>query len=188
MNLVLTKPLDTERLLLRPAAPDDAEAMYRNWAGDPRVTTYMTWPTHASADISRRIIADWIAADEKAEGGFANWMIVPKSLGEPIGSIGAVVRDAKAGRVEVGYCLGSRWWRQGIMSEAFAAVIRYLFEEVGANRVEARHDLNNPNSGKVMAHCGLKREAVLEQYGWNNQGVCDEAMYRLLASEYHEKR
>ena len=25
---------------------DDAEPMFRNWAGDPEVTKYLTWPTH----------------------------------------------------------------------------------------------------------------------------------------------
>lgn len=188
MKQLLCKPLETERLLLRPFALADADAMYRNWAGDPEVTTFMTWPTHASVEISRKIVGEWVELDEKAAGNISNWAIVLKSLGEPIGSIGAMIRDEKAGRVEVGYCIGSRWWHQGIMSEAFGAVIRYLFEEAEVNRIEARHDVNNPHSGMVMAHCGMKCEAVLAQYGWNNQGVCDEAIYRLLASEYQAKR
>jgi ribosomal-protein-alanine N-acetyltransferase len=41
-----TVTLETERLILRRFEFDDAEAMYRNWANDPEVTKFMTWPTH----------------------------------------------------------------------------------------------------------------------------------------------
>ena len=42
------------------------------------------------------------------------------------------------------------------MSEALAELIRFLFEEVGVNRIEALHDVRNPNQGKVMQKCGMK--------------------------------
>ena len=40
------------------------------------------------------------------------------------------------------YCIGSPWWHRGIVSEALAAVIEYLFIEVGMNRVAARKKIN----------------------------------------------
>ena len=39
-----TQLLETERLILRRFEIGDAEAMYRNWASDPDVTKYLTWP------------------------------------------------------------------------------------------------------------------------------------------------
>ena len=42
------------------------------------------------------------------------------------------------------------------MPEAAAAVIRFLFNEVGINRVAAAHDYNNPKSGRVMQKIGMK--------------------------------
>ena len=69
------------------------------------------------------------------------------------------------------------------MSEALKAVIDYMFDEVGMNRVEARHDTNNPNSGAVMRKCGMKYEGTLRQSDRNNQGICDAAFYGILASE-----
>ena len=47
-----TKILKTERLLLRSFALADAEAMYRGWASDPEVTRFLTWPAHASPEVS----------------------------------------------------------------------------------------------------------------------------------------
>ena len=68
--------------------------------------------------------------------------------------------------------------------EALAALIPFFFEEVGANRIEALHDPNNPNSGKVMAKCGLKYEGTLRQADWSNKGIVDACMYGMLASDY----
>ena len=43
-----TARLETDRLILRPFALDDAEAMFKNWANDPVVTEFMTWLPHPS--------------------------------------------------------------------------------------------------------------------------------------------
>lgn len=70
------------------------------------------------------------------------------------------------------------------MAEAVKAVIAFLFEEVGVNRIAARHDVNNPNSGKVMQKAGMKYEGTLRQADRNNQGIIDYAIYSVLKSEY----
>ena len=57
----------------------------------------------------------------------------------------------------------------------------FFFDEVGVNRVESRHDPNNPNSGAVMRKCGMTFEGTLRQSDWNNQGICDASWYALLA-------
>jgi ribosomal-protein-alanine N-acetyltransferase len=86
--------------------------------------------------------------------------------------------------VHIGYCIGKKWWNKGITSEAFEAVIKYFFEEVGVNRIESRHDPRNPNSGKVMAKCGLKYEGTMVQADKNNQGIRDSSHYGLVAGDY----
>ena len=89
----------------------------------------------------------------------------------------------KVESAEIGYCIGRKWWKQGITSEALERVMRFLFDEVGVNRVEARHDVNNPNSGKVMQKCGMTLEGIHRQADMNNQGLCDEACYAILKNE-----
>lgn len=46
--------------------------------------------------------------------------------------------------------------------------MNYLFEEVGVNRIEARHDPRNPNPRAVMRKCGMKFEDTLRKADWNN--------------------
>ena len=80
-----TKRLETERLILRRFTLEDAEKMYENWAGDPEVTKFLTWPTHESAEISRQILKEWVAAHDNPE--VYQWCIEEKESGEPVGTV-----------------------------------------------------------------------------------------------------
>ena len=156
--------------------------MFRNWASDPEVTKYLTWPAHANVDVTRAVLKDWTAT--YASQNYYQWAIVLKKNGEcPIGSISAVDLNDDLAIVHIGYCLGQRWWRRGIMSEALKAVIDFFFYEVGANRIESRHDPRNPHSGMVMQKCGMKYEGTLRCSDRNNQGICDACWYAILKSE-----
>lgn len=183
MNHVGTVELKTQRLTLRRFTVHDAEAMYRNWASDPEVTQFMTWPTHPSADISRMVLGSWV--QDYSRNDFYQWAI--EYRGEPIGSISVVHSEANTESCEIGYCIGKNWWHQGITSEALSKVIEFLFEVVGMNRIQARHDVNNPNSGGVMRKCGMVFEGTTRQSDRNNQGLCDSCIYGILRSDYYGK-
>ena len=156
-----TKRLETERLILRRYVMEDAAAVYKNWASDDEVTKYLTWPTHKS-----------------------HWTIALKDNGEdPVGDIAVVNMNESISMMHIGYCIGKAWWHRGITSEALKAVMDFLFDVVGANRIEARHDPRNPNSGGVMKKCGMKYEGTLRSAGRNGQGICDECYYALLKEE-----
>lgn len=177
-----TQRIETDRLILRRYKIEDADAMYKNWASDSEVTKFLTWQPHPSVDVSRSIIEDWLKkySDEK----YYHWAIVLKANGnEPIGGISVVHMNEDISMVHIGYCLGRAWWRRGIMSEALKAVMDFMFDTVEVNRVEARHDPRNPNSGKVMQKCGMKYEGTLRSADRNNQGICDACYYALLRSE-----
>ncbi len=174
-----TKVLTTDRLILRPFVQDDAQTMYRNWASDSEVTKFLLWPTHESVETSRAVIESWLK--EYGREDYYQWAIVFE--GEPIGSISVVSHSERIGKAEIGYCMGKNWWHRGIMSEALAAVIAFLFDEVGFQRLEARHDPNNPHSGGVMRKCGMKFEGTHRRADWNNQGICDTSHYAILSDE-----
>ena len=181
-----TQTIETSRLILRRAVREDAEPMFRNWASDPEVTKYLTWPVHNSIAVTEMVIGNWVQAYEKEN--YYQWMIELKEIGQPIGSISVVRQSERVEAAEIGYCIGSRWWHQGIMTEALTAVIEYLFTEVGMNRVAAIHDPNNPHSGGVMRKCGMKYEGTNRACDRNNQGICDAAQYAILRSEWKRPR
>ncbi len=182
MNHQGTVMLETSRLILRRYISEDAAAMYKNWASDDEVTKYLMWKTHASVEESKGIINDWIVLyDDKKT---YHWAITVKENGnEPIGDIAVVQMNEGAASMHIGYCIGRAWWNKGITSEALQAVMDFLFDEVGANRIDSRHDPNNPNSGRVMRKCGMKYEGTLRSSDHNNQGICDACYYALLKNE-----
>ena len=181
MNKTGTQRIETERLILRPFVAEDAEDMYQNWASDPEVTKFLTWPTHASVEISKMLLNDWIPRYD--DGGYFNWAIEWKGNGGVIGNISVVRLREDIDEAEIGYCMSKAYWGRGIMPEALKAVMDYLFDTAGMNRVSACHDANNPKSGRVMEKAGMKKEGVLRQSGKNNQGICDAVWHAMVRSD-----
>ncbi len=177
-----TVELETQRLKLRRFQVEDAEAMYHNWASEEEVAKFLTWPVHESAEVTRALLKDWVKNYEKED--CYNWVIEIKLTGEIIGGISVVSIREKVMEAEIGYCMGTKWWGQGIMPEAGKAVIRYLFEQVGFHRIAACHDANNPKSGRVMQKIGMKYEGTLRSAGFSNQGIVDDVWYSILKEEY----
>ena len=177
-----TQRLETDRLILRRFVNEDAAAMYKNWASDEEVTKYLTWPTHSSQEISRSVTESWVK--RYTNENYYQWAIVLKDNGnEPIGSITVLNMKEDISMAHIGYCIGRTWWYRGITSEALKAVMDFLFDVVDVNRIEARHDPRNPNSGKVMKKCGMKYEGTLRSSDRNNQGICDANYYGILRNE-----
>lgn len=186
MNHNGTKVIETENLILRKFEISDAEAVYKNWASDSEVTKFLTWGPMESVDASEDVLKSWV--DEYAKENFYQWAIVLKLNGKkPIGTISTVRQDEEIGMVHIGYCIGRKWWNKGITTEALNAIIKYFINEVKVNRVESRHDPLNPGSGKVMMKCKMKYEGTMRRADINNQGICDCAMYGLIAEDYNEE-
>ena len=182
MEHIGTKVLETQRMILRRFTMDDVQAMFDNWAGDPEVTKYLTWPTHDSVEVSAMVMKDWVAGYEKPD--HYKWAMTLKETGELIGDISACHVHNHVRAAEIGYCMGKRWWGTGLMTEALRAVVDYLIGQAGMNRVCARHDVRNIGSGRVMQKAGMTYEGTLRQFDRNNAGICDTAYYSILAEEW----
>lgn len=181
-----TVTINTNRLCLRAFELSDAEAAFQNWTSDENVTKFLRWPTHKDISVTERVVGDWVEKSQQAD--FYQWAIILKDINQPIGTISVVSRNERLNILHIGYCIGSKWWHQGITSEAFAAIIPFLFEEVGANRIESQHDPQNPHSGNVMKKCGLQYEGTLRQADFSNQGIVDACVYGLLKEDWEKRK
>ena len=83
-----TKTIETERLILRKFTADDLSAIFHNWTSDEKVTEFLRWPTHKSINITKRVLESWLLEYEKPD--FYQWAIIPKEIGEPIGTISVI--------------------------------------------------------------------------------------------------
>lgn len=163
-----TKTIETERLLLRKYVIEDAQDMFLNWASDPVVTEHMTWLPHKDISVTKGILEGWIKGYESALK--YQWAIVIKENNELIGSLGIHNISDRDKCGEIGYCIGKDYWNKGYMTETLNAVIRFCFDEVGFNRVEAMHSVKNQASGIVMKKCGMKLEGTARKRLANHEG------------------
>lgn len=181
MNHIGTVRLETDRLILRQFRKDDAETMYRNWASDDEVTKYLTWSSHKNVEMSLGYINYCLQGYK--EPAFYQWGIELKESHELIGNISVVKVIDEIDSLELGWVIGRKYWGKGYTAEAANKLVEVLFDKVGANCIYAGHDVNNPNSGKVMKKIGMRFEGILRQSGRNNQGIVDCARYSILKSE-----
>lgn len=177
-----TRSIETERCILRPFRMEDAPDMYSNWASDPEVTKYLTWPVHKDISVTESILSSWIA--EYAGKDCYNWAIILKESGHAVGNISVVHIKEDTEALSIGYCLSRRLWGQGIMTECLSAVVDYLFDNTSVIRIDATHDTENIGSGRVMQKAGMKKEGVLRAWARNNIGIRDVSMYSILRSEW----
>ena len=158
MNHLGTRELATERLTLRRFEIEDAENMFYNWANDPEVTKYLTWPAHTSVEETEEILKDWMSHYDDVK--FYQWAIELNELEQPIGSIGVVKMNEAAECVPIGYCIGAKFWNKGYATEAAMACIKYAQEKKLCNRLYSFTAVPNIASENVMKRIGMSFEGL----------------------------
>lgn len=169
--------LKTNRLLLRPLTPLDAEAMFKNWTYDERAARYCTWYPHKSIKETEMLLKMYL--DQKEKGFEYRWGIELRETKELIGVIDVVdlLDDNKT--AVIGYVLGFEFWNKGFATEALSAVIKKLFAE-GIETIEARHHIDNIASGKVMEKCGMIfTHSDKTKRKFNSTEMCDILCYEI---------
>ena len=183
-NASNTRPtLETERLLLRPFVPTDADEVQR-LAGDRAIADTTLDIPHPYTD---GLAADWIAthAADFAAGTGVTFAVTRKPDGALVGAI--ALKDIQAGfKAELGYWTGRPYWGCGYCTEAARAVLRFAFTELSLQRVFAHHFCRNPASGKVMQKLGMKPEGVLRRHVLKWGQAEDIAFYGILRSEWQD--
>lgn len=136
-------------------------------------------------DTLSQVLDYWI--ENYSSNDFYQWGIELKETGELIGSVAVAAYDEENSSASLGWCLGKRWWGNGIMPEAVTAVMVHLFNEVGFQRITACHDIKNKRSGRVMEKVGMKKEGIIRKSMKNNRGkVIDVVLYSLTQSDLKE--
>jgi len=155
----LIDALHTPRLTLRPFETRDAPDVAR-MADNPRLsdTLYqLPRPYHVDDAL------EWIGSHAvgRETGQQHSFAVCLSSDGTLVGSI-ALQKDGPASiRAVLGYWIGVEFWSRGYASEAARAMITFGFDCLELERIEARHLVRNPASGRVMHNAGMTHEATL---------------------------
>lgn len=173
--------LETERLILRKIDVDDASDIFE-YAHLNEVSEFLIWYPH-------KTIQDSIDFINFAGEKFTNneWMIFGIEMKEEKKLIGTIDIRGWCGVnncADIGYVISKKYWNKGIITEALRSVIKFSFDELQLNRVEAHCEEENIGSWHVMEKCGMKYEGTLREKIFVKERYRSMKMYSILRSEY----
>ncbi|MET8669500.1 GNAT family protein [Streptomyces tendae] len=180
--MTLTTPvLSTDRLRLRPFTEADADFLYA-MHGSAHVMRYWDsppWTDRARADrflaMCRTMAEEGtgvrVAVERASDGVFVGWVCLVEW--------NPVYRSAS-----LGYCLAEAMWGHGYATEAAHALLRWAFDTLDLNRVQAEADTRNAASARVLEKVGFVREGTLREDCVVDGEVSDSWVYGLLRREW----
>jgi ribosomal-protein-alanine N-acetyltransferase len=178
-----TPTLETPRLTLRPVTPEDIPFIHKLFSRS-ETNLYSGYD-----DITTFAEAEQMYETALKPSFPTHFKVVAelKKTGESVGMIGIYYYSKENRRAELGYDLLKEHWGKGLMTEAVEEVLRYAFEELRLNRVEATTDSENGASNKVLERTGFTLEGRLRERHSYNDGYHDELFFGLLVSDWRKR-
>ena len=116
---------------------------------------------------------------------FSSYQLIEKSSGNIIGMCGFHSWFPEHRRAEIGYHMTDENVKnKGYMSEAIIEVIKYGFEKMDLNRIEACVGSKNIPSLRLMEKSGFVKEGYLRSHYCKNGIIEDSLIFGLLKEDY----
>jgi RimJ/RimL family protein N-acetyltransferase len=176
-------PVRTERLTLRPAEAEDADATWRFRRLEPVCRWLTEVPTSPEswrvtfADPARLATTLVVDLDGVIIGDLM--LRVQDAWGQA-----AVAEQARATQAELAWVLDPSATGHGYATEAVRELVRICFRELGLRRVVATCFAENEPSWRLMERVGMRRELHAVRDALHRSGEwCDTYGYALLAED-----
>jgi RimJ/RimL family protein N-acetyltransferase len=178
--------LHTRRLLLRNFTASDLDAFlaYRN---DPEVAKYQGWPLPYPREKGEAFIAEMKDIHAPKQGQWLQLALELKETTSLIGDVAFCIKDDDVHQAVIGFSIASAYWKNGYATEALAALLDYLFEDIDLHRVTADCDTENISSWKTMEKLGFRREAHFVESLLIGKEYTNEYYYGLLQREWRAR-
>lgn len=176
-----TPTLETERLLLRPFAETDVDAIYA-LQSNARVLRYWDSPPWTDRDRAHTFIQTCRKMEE--EGSGARFAI--ETLGDRafVGWCSMFRWNPVHRSLGIGYCLDEPAWGKGYATDAVRAMLHWAYGTLDLNRVEAELDTRNGPSARVLEKLGFEREGLRREDCVVAGEVSDSWIYGLLRRDW----
>lgn len=180
-NELISEPLTTERLILRHQTPEILTELFVS-GNKSETMEYLCLKDDQAYDEAYLKYSNGLRT---AKISFHYFAIIIKDSMKHIGDIGFHTWYVLHNRAEIGYAISAEEEREkGYMSEALNAVIKFGFDNLFLNRIEANIGQHNTASRKLLQKYGFSFEGQLRSH-YLKDGVYEDSMiYSLLQSEY----
>jgi [ribosomal protein S5]-alanine N-acetyltransferase len=126
------QPIETTRLILRKFIYTDNEDMLKYWVSDPAVQSMYSEPVYSTKEEVDELLDKYIGSYKRDD--YYRWSIIFRDTSECIGQIAYFLVDNKNHFAEIEYCIGSKFQRNGLGTEATKAVIEYGFNKMSLHK------------------------------------------------------
>ena len=180
-----TNEIITENLILRRFRLGDGAELYHNVGQDQSIYEYITWSPCCTLESAETFVNENVQRYQTDEH-YYSWAVTLH--GSIIGYIGVYDIDKGMLLGEIGFTIASKWAGRGYASEAVAALLYYMFEEVGFHGMSAWHDTKNMASGRVLQKNGMIIEGIARKAVAQQDGTYDDKVYYgILKSDYDRR-
>jgi len=180
-------PVRTERLLLRPYAPADVDALY-TYQRLPEVHRYLYTEPRSRSEV-QSLVTERAGMGALTEAGQALTLVADLArTGELVGDCMLMWHSQEHQQGEVGYVFNPAYHGRGLATEAVGVLLRLGFEGLGLHRIAGRLDARNIASARVLERAGLRREAHLVENEFVKGEWTDEVIYAMLRSEWSARQ
>lgn len=175
-------PIKTPRLVLRPFRPDDLDALHKIQSRED-VVQYLYETPRTLAESQATLDRYMATTALEAEGDALRLAVTVE--GEVIGHVMLQWLSEVHRGGEVGFVLHPDHHGRGYATEAAREMLRLGFEGLDLHRIIGRLDAANIASGRVLEKLGMRKEAHFRQNEMVKGRWADEAVYAMLAEEWH---
>jgi RimJ/RimL family protein N-acetyltransferase len=180
-------PIRTKRLLLRPFAPGDVDALYA-YHRLPETHRYLYSEARSRAQVEA-LVAERAGATALTEAGQELHLVaVLADTGELVGDCVLFWRSQEHQKGEIGYTFNPAYHGRGLATEAAAALLRLGFEGLGLHRITGHLDARNTPSAGVLERAGMRLEAHLVENEFVKGEWSDELVYAILRGEWEGRQ
>jgi [ribosomal protein S5]-alanine N-acetyltransferase len=176
-----TPELHTSRLRLRPFTEVDTDQLFAMHT-DAEVMRCWDSPRWADRGRAERFVA--VCERLAAEGSGARVAVDRVADGAFVGWCAVTGWDPDFRSASLGYCLHRSAWGHGYATEAAHALLRWAFDTLDLNRVQAEADTRNLASARVLQKLGFVHEGTLREDCIVDGDVSDSWVFGLLRREW----
>lgn len=147
----------------------------------PEVSKFILCEIPQNIEEAKRELLYWRGVFYQNDGIY--FAIADKKTNQLIGSIGLTSHNTYQSRIELSYDLASEYWRRGICSRAVATVVKYAFDVLKVNRIEASTACANLASKNLLLKSGFTLEGTLRQHRYHRNSYVDVYFFSMLRSD-----
>lgn len=172
----------TDKVILRKIVETDIEGLFEIYNNE-NVFTYIPGDIKKNKATVQNMIGHFERDFNKRKVIFLG-ICLTEAPNEIVGVAEMFEYDAKVNMISIGYRLSERYWGKGIATQAVRAMVDYLFNTIGINRIQAFVMPANEKSQKVLQKNKFVKEGIMRQSQyWKGIGVVDLVVYSFLHSD-----